>query len=120
MINQLITISLPKDKKCGKREVCRPLAKTGQQKLGTEGTSPALVSAPQGHRNPMYVHSFNLWGRKIPWRKKRQPTPVLPGKSHGQRAWQAIVHRVSKSQTQLSQHNLLLQEVRKASAAEGR
>lgn len=55
MINQLITISLPKDKRCGKREVCRPLAKTGQQKLGTEGTSPALVSAPQGHRNPMYV-----------------------------------------------------------------
>ena len=26
---------------------------------------------------------FNLWVRKIPWRKKRQPTPVfLPGKSH--------------------------------------
>ena len=59
-------------------------------------------------------HRLNLWVRKIPWSKKRQPTPVLPGKSHGQRAWQAIVHRVSKSQTQLSQHNLLLQEVRKA------
>ena len=26
---------------------------------------------------------FNLWVRKIPWRKKRQLTPVfLPGKSH--------------------------------------
>ena len=29
---------------------------------------------------------FNPWVRKIPWRKKCQPTPVfLPGKSHGQR-----------------------------------
>ena len=30
---------------------------------------------------------FDLWVRKIPWRRKRQPTPVfLPGKSHGQRS----------------------------------
>ena len=29
---------------------------------------------------------FNPWVGKIPWRRKRQPTPVfLPGKSHGQR-----------------------------------
>ena len=29
---------------------------------------------------------FNSWVRKMPWRKKRQPTPVfLLGKSHGQR-----------------------------------
>jgi len=29
---------------------------------------------------------FNPWVRKIPWKKKWQPTPVfLPGKSHGQR-----------------------------------
>ena len=32
-----------------------------------------------------------------------QPTPVfLPGESHGQRAWQATVFRVTKSQTQLN------------------
>ena len=32
-------------------------------------------------------HSFNPWVRKIPWRRKRQPTPVfLPGKSHRQRS----------------------------------
>ena len=32
-------------------------------------------------------HSFNPWLRKIPWRRKGQPTPVfLPGKSHGQRS----------------------------------
>ena len=31
------------------------------------------------------------------------PTPVLlPGKSHGREAWWAAVHRVSKSQTRLS------------------
>ena len=29
---------------------------------------------------------FDPWSRKIPWRRKWQPTPVfLPGKSHGQR-----------------------------------
>ena len=31
-------------------------------------------------------HTFSPWVRKIPWRRKWQPTPVfLPGKSHGQR-----------------------------------
>ena len=31
-------------------------------------------------------HRFDPWVRKIPWRRKWQPTPVfLPGKSHGQR-----------------------------------
>ena len=30
---------------------------------------------------------FNPWVRKIPWRRKWQPTPVfLPGKCHGQRS----------------------------------
>ena len=29
---------------------------------------------------------FNPWVRKIPWRRKWQPTPVFsPGESHGQR-----------------------------------
>ena len=37
------------------------------------------------------------------WRRKWQPSPVfLPGESHGQRAWQATVHRVAKSWTRLS------------------
>ena len=32
-------------------------------------------------------HVFNFWIRKIPWRRKWQPTPVfLPGKSYGQRS----------------------------------
>jgi len=30
---------------------------------------------------------FDLWVKKIPWRKKWQPTPVfLSGKSHGRRS----------------------------------
>ena len=33
------------------------------------------------------MQGFNPWVRKIPWRQKQQPTPVLlPGKSHGQRS----------------------------------
>ena len=32
-------------------------------------------------------HRFEPWVRKIPWRRKWQPTPVfLPGESHGQRS----------------------------------
>ena len=32
-------------------------------------------------------HGFDPWVRKIPWRKKWQPTPgFLPGESHGQRS----------------------------------
>ena len=32
-------------------------------------------------------HRFDPWDRKIPWRRKWQPTPVfLPGKSHRQRS----------------------------------
>ena len=34
---------------------------------------------------------FDPWVRKIPWKRKWQPTPVfLPGSSHGQRTWQTI------------------------------
>ena len=49
---------------------------------------------------------FAPWVGKIPWRRAWQPTPVfLPGESHGQRAWQAIVHMVAKSQTWLKRLN---------------
>ena len=34
------------------------------------------------------------------WRRKGQPTPIFwPGESHGQRAWQAMVHGVAESRT---------------------
>ena len=33
------------------------------------------------------THGFDLWVRKIPWRRAWQPTPVfLPGESHGQKS----------------------------------
>ena len=39
---------------------------------------------------------FDLWVRKISWRRKWQPTPVfLPGKSHGQSSL-ATVHEITK------------------------
>ena len=50
-------------------------------------------SACHSRRNTR--HSFHPWVRKIPWRRKQQPTLVfLPGKSHG--------HGVTKSWTWLS------------------
>jgi len=40
------------------------------------------------------------WVRKIPWRRKWQPSPVfLPGESHGQRNQLVTVHGVTKSWT---------------------
>ena len=47
---------------------------------------------------------FDLWVRKIPWRREWLPTPVfLPRKSHGQRSLVGYtVHGVTKSWTQLS------------------
>ena len=48
---------------------------------------------------------LDAWVRKIPWRRKWQPTPVfLPGKSHGQRSLQALAHGVAKSQTDTMEH----------------
>ena len=44
---------------------------------------------------------FNLWVRKIPWRRRWQPTPVfLPGKSHGQRSLVGCSPQGGKSLTQ--------------------
>ena len=46
---------------------------------------------------------FNSWVRKIPWRRKWQPTPVfLPGKSHGQRSLAGYSPWGHKSWTRLS------------------
>ena len=48
---------------------------------GTGGKEPAC------HWRRLKRCGFNPWVRKIPWRRKWQPTPVfLPGESHGQRS----------------------------------
>ena len=45
---------------------------------GSDGKSVCLQCGRPG---------FSPWVRKIPWRRKWQPTPgFLPGKSHGQRS----------------------------------
>ena len=52
---------------------------------GFPGGSVVKKSACQCRRCRRHV--FNPWVRKIPWRRKWQPTPdFLPGKSHGQRS----------------------------------
>ena len=46
---------------------------------------------------------FDPWVGKIPRGGKWQPTPVfLPGEAMDREAWQAAVHGVAKSRTQLS------------------
>ena len=46
---------------------------------------------------------FDSWVRKIPWRRKWQPTPVfLPGKSHGWRSLAGYSPWGCKSQAGLS------------------
>ena len=51
----------------------------------------------------MQKPGFDPWVRKIPWRRKWQPTPVLlPGKSHGQRSLVDYSSWISKSWTRLS------------------
>jgi len=50
--------------------------------------SGSLVAQRVKHLPTMQeTQMFNPWVRKIPWRKKWQPTPVFfPGKSHGRRS----------------------------------
>ena len=51
---------------------------------------------------------FSLWDRKIPWRRKWQPTPVfLPGEFHGWRSLADVFHGVAGSRTWLSKYHSL-------------
>ena len=53
--------------------------------LGFPGGASGKEPTSQSRRNKR--RGFDPWVRKIPWRRKWQPTPVLlPGKSHGQRS----------------------------------
>ena len=52
---------------------------------------------------------FDPWVGKIPWRRRRQPTPVFsPGESHGQRILVGYRPRAWHSQTWLSAHLLIV------------
>ena len=58
--------------------------------MGSLGHTVSLWASPVKTRLPVQDVSscrFSPWGRKIPWRGARQPTPVfLPGESLGQRS----------------------------------
>ena len=46
-----------------------------------------VVKNPPENAGNVKRHGFNLWVRRILWRRAWQPTPVfLPGESHGQRS----------------------------------
>ena len=66
-------------------------------------------------------HRFNPWVKKIPWRRKWQPTPIfLPEKSHGQRSlvgyspWghkeSGMTQRLNHHQGYMGQKEILLQQ----------
>ena len=79
---------------------------------GTIGKPLPFVCFPgvSGGKEPICQHSRHMrpgiepWVEKIPCRRKWRATLVfLPVDSHVQRAWWAMVHRVTKSWTQLKQ-----------------
>ena len=46
-----------------------------------------VVKNPPENAGNVKRHGFNLWVRRILWRRAWKPTPVfLPGESHGQRS----------------------------------
>ena len=50
---------------------------------------------------PVQKTQVRSLGQEDPWRREWQPTPVLlPGKSQGQKNQAAVVHGITKSQTQ--------------------
>ena len=54
--------------------------------MGFPGGASGKESACQCRRQRR--HMFNPWVRKIPWRRKWQPTPAfLSGNSHEQKSW---------------------------------
>ena len=58
---------------------------------------PGGSAGPESAGNAGDLGSIPALG-KIPWERKWQPTPVfLPGKSHEQRRWPAIVHGVRRA-----------------------
>ena len=71
--------------------------------LGFPGGTSDKESACQCRRHKRC--GFDPWARKIPWSRKRHPTPVFFLKNPlDRRAWRATVHGVANSQTRLSTH----------------
>ena len=93
------TLNLSKEKLCSFLNI-----NTYEHNQGFPGGCSGKDPACQCWR--LKRHEFDPWVGKIPWRRAWQPTPVfLPGESHV--VWWDIVHRVTQSQTQLNQVNML-------------
>ena len=57
-------------------------------------------------------HRFNPWVRKIPWRRKWQPTPIfLLGEFHGQRSLAGYSPKGSKESDTTEQQSKQANEV---------
>jgi len=66
-------------------------------------TPPAFLGGPDSKNLPTIRRlRFTLLLRKIPWRRKWQPTPVLLENSMDRGAWRARVHGITECQTRLS------------------
>ena len=64
----------------------------GRRRTGFSTWLSGKESACQWRRR-----GFDPWVRKIPWRRKWQPTPVfLPQNPENKGAWRATIHRVVK------------------------
>ena len=64
------------------------------------GVTKLVVKNPPANAGRPRRPKFDSYIRKIPWRRKWEPTPVfLPGESLGQR--QATVHALENSWTRL-------------------
>ena len=56
-------------------------------------------------------HGFDFWVRKIPWRRKWQPTPVLPEEFYGQRSlvgYSPWGHKQSDMTEQTTYYDILM------------
>ena len=58
----------------------------------------SVVKNPSAMQDMWQELRFDPWVRKIPWKRKWQPTPVfLPGESHGQRSLAgATIHGIAR------------------------
>ena len=97
------------------------LIELGQRRLESEG-----FPCGSDGKEPVCQYrrcGFDPWIRKIPWRRKWQPTPVfLPGESHGQKSMAATVIRVTvrHNRSNLARtHVVLVSDVQQSDSAIG-
>ena len=91
----------------GKSQHSLTVKKKKSPESGHRGNLPPHTKFPHGSDGSVCLQcqrpGFDPWVRKIPWRRKWQPTPVfLPENPMDRGTWKATVHRVTKNWIQLS------------------